>query len=143
MKKINIFIICLLSITGMFQSCSKDFLDEKLKSSYAPENILTDSLGLEGAVAGLQNAVRGQYTTSSAQGLLATMQVGTDVARTGLTVSEEIGFYNYPQLNSQNPGIRFFWTNAYQIINNANLILKAANDPAVPLSTVARNSFSA
>jgi hypothetical protein len=143
MKKINIFIICLLSITGMFQSCSKDFLDEKLKSSYAPENILTDSLGLEGAVAGLQNAVRGQYTTSSAQGLLATMQVGTDVARTGLTVSEEIGFYNYPQLNSQNPGIRFFWTNAYQIINNANLIIKAANDPAVPLSTAGRNGFSA
>lgn len=143
MKKIFYLFISLFFISGIFQSCKKGFLDEKLQSSYAPGNILTDSLGLEGAIAGLQNVVRGQYTTSSAQGLLATMQVGTDVALTGLTVSEEIGFYNYPQLNSQNPGIRFFWTNAYQIINNANLIIKAANDPAVPLSQGGRDGFSA
>ncbi|MEJ7828824.1 MAG: RagB/SusD family nutrient uptake outer membrane protein [Segetibacter sp.] len=143
MKKINILVIVFLFITSLIQSCKKDFLDEELKSSYAPENTLTDSLGLEAAIAGLQNIVRGQYTSSTAQGLLATMQVGTDVARTGLTVNEEVGFFNYPLLNSQNAGITFFWTNAYQIINNSNLIIKAANDPAVPLSNVARAGFSA
>lgn len=143
MKKINILVIGLCIITAVFQSCSKEFLDEDLKSAYSPQNTLTDSLGLEAAMAGLQNVVRAQYTTSLAQGLLTTMQVGTDVARTGLTVSEEIGFYNYPQLNSQNPGIRFFWANAYQIINNANLIINAVDNPALPISKAGRDAFSA
>ncbi len=106
MKKIIFLGLCIVTITSIFPSCSKDFLDENLKSSYSPKNTLTDSLGLEAAIAGLQNVVRGQYTTSTAQGLLATMQVGTGVANTGLTVSEEIGFFNYPQLNSQNTGIQ-------------------------------------
>lgn len=143
MKKINIWVTALCIAVVMLQSCKKEFLDEDLKSSYSPENTLTDSLGLEAAMAGLQNVVRGQYTTSTAQGLLTTMQIGTDVARHGLSTTEMTGFYDYPQLNSQNVAISFLWTNAYQIINNANLIIKAADNPAVPLSKAGRDGFSA
>lgn len=143
MKKITFLAISLTITASILVSCKKSFLDEKLKSTYSPENTLTDSLGLEAAIAGLQNIVRGQYTSSTAQGLLCTMQVGTDVARTGLTVSEEIGFYNYPQLNSQNPGVQFFWTNAYQIINNANQIIRAVSQSNIPLSPAGKNGFAA
>ena len=143
MKKIFIAAIGLLFITGPFQSCKKSFLDENLLSSFTPTNVLTDSLGLEAAIAGLQSVVRGQYTASDIQGLLSTMHVGTDIARGGLTTNVEVGFYNYPTLTSQNIGVLFYWRNAYQIINNANQIIDAVSNSQIPLSPAGKNSYLA
>ena len=143
MKKIIIAAIGLLFMTMPFQSCKKSFLDESLVSAYTPTNTLTDSLGLEAAIAGLQSVVRGQYTASDIQGLLATMHVGTDIARTGLTQGVEIGFYDYPTLTSQNAGVLFYWRNAYQIINNANQIIDAVSGTQIPISDAAKNNYLA
>lgn len=139
-----IFCLCLLALAGTgLMCCSESFLDEDLKSKYTPETTLQDSLGFEAAIAGLQSVVRAQYTTGEPQGLLCTMQVGTDVAITGQTQGVETPYFNYALMNSQDAGASFFWNWAYQVINNANLIIANIDNPAMKMGTPNRNSIKA
>lgn len=142
MKKLNIVLI--LFITSiLFLSCKKSFLNETPKSSYSPQSILTDSLGLEAAITGLQASVREQYTTGTWQSLITAFQVGTDVAIGANIKGEEVPYYNYATLNSQDVVASYCWTWAYKVINNANLIIQGVSDPSTRLSTSGRNNFLA
>jgi hypothetical protein len=124
MKRIGLMGLALLAAAQMLSSCKKDFLDEAPKSLYTPQTVLTDSLGFEAAMAGLQSVVREQYTRSDEQGLLGMMQLGTDVAIPGQIQGAEIPYYNYNLLNSQDVAASVMWSWAYRTINNCNQIIQ-------------------
>lgn len=113
-------------------SCSNDFLDEKPYSSYAPET-LTDDAGIEASLKGLHYTFGQLWTWSDQQGWLSLWQVGTDVASPGGIQGVEIPFFKYEDLNPENAGVNYMWSQCYRIINNANNALKAIGgegDPA-------------
>lgn len=143
MKKLNIFWVFIFISSMIFFSCSKSFLNEVPESSFSPQNTLKDSLGLEAAIAGLQASVREQYTTGTWQSLITCFQVGTDVAIGANIKGEEVPYYNYSTLNSQDVIASYFWTWAYKVINNANQIIQGVSDPSTPLSNSGRNGFLA
>jgi hypothetical protein len=118
--------LALLAAAQLLSSCKKDFLDEDPKSLYTPQTVLTDSLGFEAAMAGLQSVVREQYTRSDEQGLLGMMQLGTDVAIPGQVQGAEIPYYNYTLMNSQDAAAGVMWSWAYRTINNCNQIIQGA-----------------
>jgi hypothetical protein len=130
MKKIFYIIIFftagLLSITG----CSKSFLNEKVYSSYAPET-LADSLGFEASLTGLYNQLSQFYTYSDQQGWLCVWQVGTDIAFAVQPQGFEVPYYNYNSLISTDGAASFTWSWAYRMINNANIIIKNVENPAL------------
>jgi hypothetical protein len=142
MKRHSILSIVLLTSLS-FLSCKKSFLDEQSLSDYSPENTLRDSLGFEANIAGLQAAVREQYTAKRPVDVQMTgFQVGTDVCIVGKG-NANAAFENYSLLNPQNAIISFYWYWGYKVISNANQIIHAAEDPSVPLSTAGRNGYLA
>src|ERR1700727_1752287 len=102
MKKLIILLFVIVTLTGLI-SCKKSFLDEKSDSAYTPSVTLTDSLGLDAAITGLQESVREQYTMQSTQSLLCIFQVGTDVCIDANGNGEEIPYHDYAELRSQDP----------------------------------------
>ncbi len=125
-------------------SCSKDFLDEKLYSSYNPTE-LNDELGLNAALVGLQNQYSvwqtfQQVPGASGQGWLGCWQIGTDVAYNKAPADMDpwcVPFTNYENLTPTDPAVLFTWDWAFKIINNANSIITAVENPSnkVPQAT--------
>ncbi|SNR80043.1 RagB/SusD family nutrient uptake outer membrane protein [Hymenobacter mucosus] len=134
MKRISLYLLGLLGTVQLLSSCEKEYLDETPKSLYTPQTTLVDSLGFEAAMVGLQSVVREQYTFSDRQGLLSTMQVGTDAAIPVLSAIEgiEVPYYNYSLMNSQDGGAAYYWSWAYRTINNANQIIAGTTTTASP-----------
>ena len=128
MKKIVIYFFGILICSTLFFGCNKSFLDEQLKSTYAPQTTLIDSLGFDAAITGLIFQFRQQWT-GEPQGLLCVMNVGTDIAISVQPQGVEIPYTNYAALNSQDQGASIYWNWAYSIINNANFIINAINEP--------------
>lgn len=130
-KYIKIFIVLIAAIQ-LLSSCKKSFLDETLFSSYAPAT-LTDSLGFEASIAGLQNQVSNWFSYSDNQGWLAVWQVGTDIAYTipGRAGGFENPYGAYATLTSTDGAAAYAWRWAYTIINNANNIIVSAENPSV------------
>jgi len=133
--KNKIYIVCFLIAIGV-SSCSKDFLDEELYSSYNPTE-LNDELGLNAALVGLQNQYSVWQTFMSlpggaGQGWLACWQIGTDVAYNRAPADLDpwcVPFTNYENLTPTDPAVLFTWDWAYKIINNANSIIAAVENP--------------
>src|SRR5882757_11301196 len=103
-------------------ACKKSFLDEKLQNNYAPQNTLSDSLGFEANMAGIQYRVRAQYTSDDDQGLLGAMYLGTDMAINGQTTSAMFPYVNNETMNSSDFSANYYWRWAYQTLNNVNLV---------------------
>ena len=82
MKQRSIIILAVLCLMMATPACNKDFLDEKVYSSYAPST-LRDELGFEASLVGLYNHLSQFYTYSDRQGWLNVWQVGTDIAYAG------------------------------------------------------------
>jgi hypothetical protein len=145
MKKHIITIFCVyLALQGLY-SCNKSFLDEKLYSNYAPEN-LTDSLGFDAAAIGLYYQMGLFFSKSDAQGWPSVWNAGTDIAWVPPTQKQgiEVPYYDYTQLISTDGAASFTWTWAYQMINNANNIIANAENPAITrLSDASKNVFNA
>jgi hypothetical protein len=143
MKNISIKLLLILTITsGLYISCSKSFLDEELKSNYAPSTIYKDTAGFEAAVIGLQELLREQYGVGEPQGLIAIWQVGTDVAISPSSTTAEgsqVPYANYSQLISTDNAALKYWKWGYEVINSANLILDALKDSASLSSIPAKN----
>ena len=104
-------------------SCSDSFLDEKMYSNFDPS--VND---VESKVVGLYRQYAAIWGMSGQQGFLSCFQVGTDVCSPGQTQGVEVGFYNYPNLNSENAGVSFLWEKLYEIINSANLIIDSQGE---------------
>jgi hypothetical protein len=138
--KFSLIISFILLVTF---SCKKSYLDEHLVSTYAPSNVLVDSLGFEAAMAGLQAQVRAQYTFAGDQGTIGCMYLGTDMATSipAQSTTDMIPYYQYNTMSSTDPGALYFWQWAYQTINNANLIIQAAENPAVTATGAANKAY--
>lgn len=127
MKNRNIFIAALAAGSLMLgTSCSDSFLDEKIYSSYVPG--ATDMKSIEAQLVGLHRIYAETWGWSSNQGFVACWQTGTDVASAGDEQGVERPFHQYAELNAENAGVKFLWEKNYEIINNANLIIKALGD---------------
>ncbi|WP_316834874.1 RagB/SusD family nutrient uptake outer membrane protein [Pedobacter nutrimenti] len=141
MKKLVLYIYALVLFSVLGAGCKKSFLDENLKSAYAPENTLVDPLGFEAAIAGLQNTVRDQYEGD--QGIIATMASGTDIARNGQATSAMVPYESYGQLNSQDVASAGFWRWGYKTVNSANQIIDAIESGSTTLTPDQKNGYIA
>lgn len=129
--KIKLYLIIGIAMMINSISCSDDFLKEKPYSSYAPET-LTDDAGIEASLKGLHYTFGQLWTWSDQQGWLCLWQVGTDVASPGGIQGVEIPFFKYEDLNPENAGVNYMWSQCYRIINNANNALKAIGEEGDP-----------
>jgi hypothetical protein len=107
-------------------ACADTFLDEELYSSYGTG--LSDKQSVEAQVIGLHRIYAELWGWSSRQGFLGCWQVGTDVGSPGATEGVENPFYQYADLNSENGGVSWMWEKCYDFINNANIIVKVAEE---------------
>ncbi|MVN20260.1 RagB/SusD family nutrient uptake outer membrane protein [Mucilaginibacter arboris] len=130
MKKFSIILSSILVLLISFESCKKSFLAEKPYSSYTPIT-LTDSLGFEAELVGLYQYQTGTLTYSANQGWPSVWQVGTDVANaTAQQQGIEVPYYNYSQLTNTDGAASYTWQRNYSLINNANIIIDAVEDPS-------------
>ncbi|HOY52320.1 MAG TPA: hypothetical protein PLX49_11150, partial [Prolixibacteraceae bacterium] len=120
---LKIAVVLLLAAT----SCSEEFLEEKPYSSYAAET-LSDASGVEAALKGLHYTFGQLWTWSDQQGWLCLWQVGTDVCSPGGIQGVEIPFFKYEDLNPENAGVNYMWSQGFRLINNANNALKAIGE---------------
>ena len=146
MKKNNIIILTtLMGLMFAISSCKKTFLDEQLYSSYAPVT-LTDSLGFEASVVGLENHLSTFFSYSDPQGWPSVWHAGTDIAFVPPSQKQgiEVPYYDYSQLISTDGAASYTWGWAYRMINNANNIIKNAEGPnAGAMSQTNKNSIDA
>ncbi len=143
MKKTVIYFLVIIIGLCLFPSCEKSFLNEELKSTYAPQNTLKDSLGFDAAITGLIFQFRQQWT-GEPQGLICVMHLGTDITIMVQPQGVEVPYTNYAALNSQDQGASFFWSWAYQIINNANFIINGIQNPSLKgMSVTYKNAIEA
>lgn len=122
-KNILLQAVAISVVTFGSISCSDSFLDEKMYSNYDPS--VND---VESKVVGLYRQYAAIWGMSSQQGFLSCFQVGTDVCSPGQTQGVEVGFYNYPNLTSENSGVSFLWEKLYEIVNSANLIIDSQGE---------------
>lgn len=125
----------------LFFSCKKTFLDEKLQSSYAPQNTFSDSSGFEANIAGIQNIIRQQYTTDDDQGLLGAMYLSTDMVINGQTTSAMFPYVNNETMNSSDFAASIYWRWAYRSLNNINILIAAAGDPSNTGTTASNKAY--
>jgi starch-binding outer membrane protein, SusD/RagB family len=143
MKRYNKIVAGLMICVICFSSCRKNFLDEEVYSSYAPET-LADSLGLEASVVGLHNHLSQFFTVDSRQGWPSVWQVGTDIAFASQQQGIEVPYYNYGSLSSTDDAANTTWQWAYRMINNANIIIANVENPALGgITQAGKNAFNA
>jgi len=123
MKKEKYIILILLFFSTF--SCKDSFLDETALSSYTSETLL-DEDGLVAAVNGLHYTFGTMWTYADNQGWLSCWQIGTDIASGAGIQGIEIPFYKYSQLTPSSDGPAVMWEHLYDIINNANIVIDAA-----------------
>lgn len=146
MKK-YLIIILFISIAGtqLFTSCRKNFLREDVYSSLAPET-LGDSLGIDASLIGLYNQLSTFFSYSGPQGWPSVWHAGTDVAFVPPTQKQgiEVPYYDYTQLISTDGAASYSWGWAYRMINNANIIIKnAENTNLGGITQATKSSYSA
>jgi hypothetical protein len=139
MKTYKIILAAAAAAICTLQACKKDFLTEKVYSKFTPE-ALNDSLAFEAGIVGLQS----QYSlwntmnedNNGNQGFLCVWQMGTDVAYNKAPDDLDpvsIPYTNYEKLNSANGASEFVWKWAYNLINNANVVIANIDKPSIQL----------
>jgi len=137
-NKLFIIFAALLILLG---GCKKNFLDEKLQSSYNPQNTLKDSLGFEANLAGIQSGIRALYTSDADQGLIGAMYLGTDMVINGQTTSAMFPYVNNETMNSADFSANYYWSSAYTTLNNINVVIAASVDPTVTATSAANKAY--
>jgi len=117
-NKILISTLLLLFIT----SCS-DFLEEQPKALFSSGNFLTSEEGLEAAILGVYDELRGFYTVPAS----AAMYLGTDEGATKWESSHRYDFDAYAW-STESSYLSDMWLNHYTIISRANLLINDAPD---------------
>jgi starch-binding outer membrane protein, SusD/RagB family len=131
MKNNKIIIGLALAVLSL-AACKKEFLNEEVYSSYAPET-LSDSLGFEASIVGLHNHLSTFFSYSDPQGWPSVWHSGTDIAWVPPTQKQgiEVPYYDYTQLISTDGAASYTWGWAYRMINNANIIIENVENPAL------------
>ena len=132
MKKITYILLLAVGATQLFSACKKNYLEEELYSSYSPVT-LTDSLGFEASAVGLYNHLSTFFSYSDPQGWPSVWHAGTDIAFVPPSQKQgiEVPYYDYNQLINTDGAASFTWGWCYRMINNANIIIKNAEDPGL------------
>ncbi len=132
MKKTTYILLLAVGTLQFFSSCKKDYLEEELYSSYSPVT-LTDSLGFEASAVGLYNHMSTFFSYSDPQGWPSVWHAGTDIAFVPPSQKQgiEVPYYDYNQLINTDGAASFTWGWSYRMINNANIIIKNAEDPGL------------
>lgn len=138
MKLKNILFASLATVALAGTSCSDSFLDEEMFSSYG-----TNVSDVNAKVVGLHYRVGEILGYSNRQGYPGIWQVGTDVGAPGDTEGVEVPFYQYADLNSENGGVSFLWTQLYNIIGAANSIIASATESTDPALVAEAKFFRA
>lgn len=140
-----VFVVVFSAIT----SCKKNFLEEKIYSSFTPE-ALNDSLAFEAAIAGIQSQYMLWHTfredPPGNQGWLTVWQIGTDVAYNKAVADFDplsIPYTNYETLTSTDESVAFSWTWAYNLINNCNTVITNIEKPTLVMGNANKNSIKA
>ena len=119
-KKISRIIVILLIMSGMF-ACS-DYLKEEVISSvgYSYYNTLQ---GVEAGIGAVYESLRWAYI---GENLHPIQELGTDTYMEGQDGDLKAAFNRYEtSLNSSQSTLNNFWTNYYQGISRANIVLDA------------------
>jgi len=124
-KHTKIFSLLALLAVGA-SSCSDSFLDEKPYSNY--DAGANDPSTIENQLIGLHYIYAELWGYSGQHGFLSCWQIGMDITSAGSTQGVENPFYQYADLNSENGGVSYMWNKCYQLINNANTIIKASEE---------------
>ncbi|MCH7413148.1 RagB/SusD family nutrient uptake outer membrane protein [Belliella sp. R4-6] len=129
MKKLLNYIGILCVLVFINTACSDSFLDEKVLDRYAPES-LNDRLGFNAAAIGLHRQFISMYTNDQDQTLQGVWHLGTDIlwAPSGRSNGDARPYFSYSQMNSLDPAARKIWSALYILINNANLLINAAEN---------------
>src|SRR5699024_5936138 len=138
-RSMNKIAVVGLLVLAMTTSCKKSFMDEEYKSGYTSGNTYVDSLGVEAGLTGLYALVREQYGSEPLNydfgfGLIPAMNSGTDIGRSGNTYRTQVPYNDYSQLNSEDPIALGVWRWGYDMINNANLMIKSLKDSSINIS---------
>lgn len=144
-KYLTILLFVSIAGTQLFTSCKKSFLDERPYSSLVPQT-LGDSLGIDASLIGLYNHLSTFFSYSGPQGWPSVWQSGTDIAFVPPTQKQgiEVPYYDYTQLISTDGAASFTWRWAYQMINNANIIIKNAENPDLTdITSTTKNGYIA
>jgi hypothetical protein len=150
-KSITLIKLLLVSVAiwATAVSCKKSFLNETIYSNFSP-SVLTDSLGFEAAIAGIQTSYNLWHTYSQDppgnQGWLTVWQIGTDVAFNKSVADFDplsVPYTNYAALTSSDESAYFAWAWAYNIINNCNVVIANLANPGLPMGQANINSLKA
>ncbi len=120
-------------LTGilMFPACNDDYLAETPRSFLAPENTFVNTKGFETALTGLHILVQQEWGWSGGNGdSYLPYFLGTDICISGTQAGGGVPFENYT-LHPTNTQVQGYWDFHYRAIGNANLIIDAAENPAV------------
>ncbi len=123
--KTGLVFILMITVTG----CN-DFLDEELKSEFAPTNTLTSTYGFEVGSTGLYAIARAEYNTWGQEDAYMhgnacayeALHVATDIVEAINSNSSLTNFANLT-LTSEERFVRSYWDWAYSLIASSNLIL--------------------
>lgn len=123
-NRIKIVLIILTLGSYTFVSCSDDFLEEEVRSSFTPET-LNDELGYEAQLIGLYQQLSTFYTRNGEQGWLSVWQVGTDIVWPTAPQGVEVPWFKYNELTSDNGAAFQSWDLWFNMIENANSIINS------------------
>ena len=118
------------AIAALLAGCS-DFLDEELKSSLAPDNTYTSSLGFEVGCTGLYSIARSEYNTWGESGAFmhngacayAVQQIATDIVFQSGAKDGSLTPYANLTMTPSTLFIESYWNWSYALINSSNEVL--------------------
>lgn len=128
MNYIKISAAC--SLLSIAAGCT-DFLEEDLKSSLAPDNTYTSTLGFEVGSAGLYAIARSEYNTWGESGAFMhngacayeVLQISTDICRMGTVRDGSLVPFAELTLNPSTLFVGSYWNWSYNLIASANELL--------------------
>lgn len=147
MKKLNIQIIkraFLVTLVMVSTSCKEDWLDPKPLSIFTPESALLDSRGIMGLLSFCERTERSEFYSEDV-GPIITEAIFSEIAIQGQTLrlgpAQNMNLSITPTSELNNGkfnSIGWFWTNFYQVIKTADLII-ARIDEATFANKAERN----
>ncbi len=132
MKTIKILLrktLLVLALAFFASSCNKAFLDEVPKGFLSPENSYTDLAGFETAITTLHSNVRDFYTANSAYNHIL-FGIATDFGIFGENLTGDY-HTNFSAITPTDVAASTFWTQAFTMIKNANVIISRAESANV------------
>lgn len=122
---------CAAAAALAFAAGCSNFLEEDLKSSLAPENTYTSSMGFEVGSAGLYSIARSEYNTWGEEGAYIhngacpyeALQIGTDICLQNGAKDGSLTPFADLTLSSTTQFVKTWWTWSYNLIASANELL--------------------